>query len=211
MTHELERCLDILEVVSQIWITAAHGQHEVQHCFNVVTTASIMIILNSSRLSVLRENVNSCDLEYVHQLINQGPRESEALVLAGANLLIEHLLINLGISTASAGAICLRKGNENQEVNDKACDDYLDQRRYHEDLCNLHQASDFGQNIIHSVSIEANESTIAFPFEICVHHQLNFEVQRVFCLLFLEAKIGITLLMVKFVADIDVIISFDII
>ena len=196
MTHELERRLDILEVVCQIWITAAYGQHEVQHCFDVVTIASAMLILNRSRLSVLRENIDSRDLEYVHQLINQGSRESEALMLAGANLLIKHLLVNLGISTAFAGAICLREGNENQEVNDKARDDYLDECRYHEDLCNLHEASDLGQDIIHSVSIEANESAVTFPFEVCVHHQLDFEVQRVFCLLFLETIIWITLCVV---------------
>ena len=52
-------------------------------------------------------------------------------MLTRAYLLIQHLFVNLMISTTSAGAICFRERNEHEEVDDEAGDDDLDQRRNH--------------------------------------------------------------------------------
>ena len=107
--------------MGQIGIGAADCKHQAQHLVDVVTLVSGYL-----PLPLPGKDKYGGNLKNVHELVDQGASESEALVLARADLLVEHFAVHFVVATAGACAVSLSKRNEDQEVDNKASDYYLD-------------------------------------------------------------------------------------
>lgn len=100
-------------------------------------------------------------------------------MLSGPDLVIEHLLLNLAISTTATIAVSFGNWDKHQEVNDKAGDYQLDQGANHEHLGDLNIPLNLGKNVVDCCGSQPNRTAVALPLEVAVHKEVHFEIKRI--------------------------------
>lgn len=177
LLNELQGALHVLEHLMQIGITASDRQDQVQLQDYV---NSLFMVPCGMRVRVLREVSNGGQLDDVHDLVYQRPRKAEAFMLAGPDLLIEHLFVHLSVSAAQA--VGLDHRDEDEEVQNEAGHDYLEHGGNHENFSHLHELSHSLQNLKHIVLGQSDVIAVTLPFEVPRNHESDIEVQWVLAL-----------------------------